>query len=178
MTAVPRPSVRAATLKDAAHIATVHIRSWQAAYRGLLPQDYLDTLDIPRRTESWKRALRSTDWSKGGVVVAVPGPDVLGFAGYGPTRDEGEDCCAVGEIRQIYLLPEAWGKGFGQRLMSAALIRLASAGYTQATLWALTTNTRARRFYEKNGWAPDGTTRSDDMSGFQVDQLRYRKELS
>ncbi len=180
MTAVPRPSVRAATIKDAAYIATVHIRSWQAAYRGLVPQDYLDTLDIARRTESWQRALGETDWSKGGVVVAVPGPEVLGFAGFGPSRDADEDKSggAVGEIRQIYLLPEAWGKGFGQRLMSTALLRLASAGYAQATLWALATNTRARHFYEKNGWAPDGAAKFDDISGFRIDQLRYRKHLS
>ncbi len=176
MTAVPRPSVRAATVKDAAHIATVHIRSWQAAYRGLVPQDYLDALDVSRRTESWQRALHATDWSKGGVVVAVPGPDLLGFAGFGPSRDEDET--GVGEIRQIYLLPEAWGKGFGQRLMYAAVRRLAAADYAQATLWALATNARARRFYEKSGWVLDGAAKSDDLSGYQLNQVRYRKYLS
>lgn len=177
MTAVPRPSVRAATVKDAPHIATVHILSWQAAYQGLLPQDYLDGLDVFERTERWQRRLSAADSSKSGVVVAVPGPDLLGFAGFAPSRDRDEDS-SVGEIRQIYLLPEAWGQGFGQRLMSTALKRMASVGYGQATLWALATNVRARRFYEKTGWIPDGTTRSDDMSGFPISQIRYRRHLS
>lgn len=177
MTAIPRPAVRVATVKDAAHIATVHIRSWQAAYRGLLPQDYLDGLDICERTERWQRRLCATDKQDFGVVVAVPGPDLLGFVGFGPTRDDDHASCSVGEIRQIYLLPEAWGKGLGQRLMSTALKRLASSGYGQATIWALATNERARRFHEKTGWIQDGMTKSEDVDGFPITQVRYRKQL-
>jgi ribosomal protein S18 acetylase RimI-like enzyme len=177
MTAVPRPSVRVALESDAAHIATVHIRSWQAAYRGLLPQDYLDALDVCERTARWQSRIRSTDWSKSGTVVAVPGPAVLGFAGFGPSRDNSRDPL-VGEIRQINLLPEVWGKGIGQRLMSTAVARMASAGYAQATLWVLASNERARRFYEKTGWVADGTTKTEDMGGFPIVQVRYRKQLA
>ena len=177
MTAVTRPSVRAATVKDAAHIATVHIRSWQAAYRGLLPQQYLDGLSVSERTDRWRDRLTATDWSKSGVVVAVPGPDLLGFAGFCPTRDHDQYDVRVGEIKQIYLLPEAWGKGLGQRLMSTAVRRMAEAGYAQATLWALATNVRARRFYEKTGWVADGATKSEDVDGFPIVQVRYRKQL-
>ena len=177
MTAVPRPSMRVATVRDAPNIATVHVLSWKAAYQGLLPQDYLDQLDVCERTTRWQQRLRVNDWSKGGVVVAVPGPSVLGFTGFGATRDDDEDATVTGEIKQIYLLPEAWGKGLGQRLMSSALKRLAEAGYAQVTIWALSTNARARRFYEKTGWATDGATRSDDVNGFPITEVRYRKDL-
>ncbi len=177
MTAVPRPSVRAATVRDAAQLAAIHIRSWRAAYQGLLPQDYLDTLDTSDRAERWQHALQATDWSRAGVMVAAPGPDLLGFARFSPTRDEDDDPATVGQIRAIYLLPEAWGKGLGRRLMGSALARLAATGYAQTTLWVLETNTRARRFYEKNGWVQDGSTRIDDSQGFPMNEVRYRRHL-
>jgi hypothetical protein len=33
--------IRRAGAEDAMRIAIVHVRSWQAAYRGLMPQGYL-----------------------------------------------------------------------------------------------------------------------------------------
>jgi ribosomal protein S18 acetylase RimI-like enzyme len=178
MTAVTRPSVRAATVRDAAELAAIHVRSWQAAYRGLLPQDYLDELDVSDGTERWRRTLRATDWSRSGVMVAEPGPELLGFARFGPTRDGDDDADETGQIRAIYVIPEAWGKGFGKRLMSMALARLMSAGYSEATLWVLPSNTRARRFYEAGGWVHDGTTKCDDSRGFPIPEIRYRKQLA
>lgn len=178
MTAVTRPSVRAATVRDAAALAAIHVRSWQVAYRGLLPQDYLDKLDVSDRVEGWQRALRSADGSRSGVMVVHPGRDPLGFTRFGPTRDSDDDASEVGEIRAIYLLPEAWGKGLGKRLMCTALTRLAAAGYTQATLWVLQSNARARRFYETGGWTQDGALKCDDSLGFPMQEIRYRKHLS
>jgi hypothetical protein len=58
-----------------------------------------------------------------------------------------------------------------------ALARLISAGYSQATLWVLRGNVRARRFYEIGGWAADGATQCDDRLGFPMDEVRYRKQL-
>jgi len=177
MTAVTRPSVRAATVRDAAEIAAIHVRSWQAAYKGLLPQDFLDRLDASDRIERWQDTLRATDWSRSGVMVAHPEREPVGFARFGPTRDSDDDGSSVGEIRAIYLLPEAWGKGLGKRLMSAALARLTSAGYSQATLWVLQSNARARRFYECGGWLQDGGLKCDDSLGFPLPEIRYRKHL-
>ena len=37
-------TVREAQPRDAAEVAGVHVRSWQVAYRGLFPDDYLDGL--------------------------------------------------------------------------------------------------------------------------------------
>jgi RimJ/RimL family protein N-acetyltransferase len=178
MTAIPRPSVRAATVRDAPELAAIHARSWQAAYQGLLPQDFLDKLDLSHSTERWERALRSAEWPKAGVMVAVPGPEMVGFARFTPTRDTGEDTALVAEIRQIYIAPEVWGKGLGKQLMSLALARLAAAGYAQATLWVLDTNSRARRFYERCGWMQDGAARCNDSYSFPMADVRYRKHLT
>jgi GNAT superfamily N-acetyltransferase len=177
MTAIPRPSVRVATVRDAPELAAIQARSWHAAYHGLVPQDFVDGLDLSGGTEAWERALRAADWPKAGVMVAVPGPDMVGFARFGPTRDKDLDTRMVGEIKQIYVAPEVWGKGLGKRLMSTALARLAAAGYAQATLWVLDTNGRARRFYERCGWVQDGAARCDERYNFPTPDVRYRRPL-
>ena len=87
------PVVRPATLADATEIAVIHVRSWQAAYRGLMPQDYLDGLDPAARAAHWQRNLAALDWPASGVLVVSAGPEtastgIAGFAGYWPTRDD------------------------------------------------------------------------------------------
>lgn len=177
MTAIPRPSVRAATVRDAPELAAIHARSAHAAYQGLLPQDLLDQLDRPDSQERWERAARNVEWPKAGIMVCVPGPQMVGFTRFAPTRDKGEDTGRVAEIRQIYIAPEVWGRGLGMRLMSTALARLAASGYTQATLWVLDTNCRARRFYERCGWTQDGAARYNDSFGIPLADVRYRKRI-
>jgi ribosomal protein S18 acetylase RimI-like enzyme len=176
MVAIPRPAVRAATVSDAKQVADIHVRSWQAAHAGLLPQEYLDSLRATRPTE-WQEILVASDWPKSGVLLVAPEKEVIGYAEFGPTRDDGEDRAQVAEIRDIYLVPEAWGKGIGKRLMSTAIARLGSAGYSQVTLWVLASNTRARGFYTRCGWIEDGA-RSDVTQGFPIEEVRYRKQIA
>lgn len=171
--------VRAARVEDAAEIAVVHVRSWQGAYRGLLPQAYLDGLDPAQRVGRWERSLAELDSVNGGVLVAEDHHGhLIGFISYSQSRDEDVDRKQVGEVDAIYLLPFAWGKGFGRRLMAAALGQLADASFREVTLWVLDSNVRARRFYEAGGWSADGATKNDDSRGFPITQLRYRQSLS
>src|SRR5690242_2177442 len=113
--------IRAARVADAAQIAVVHVRSWQGAYRGLMPQAYLDGLDPAQRLGRWERSLAEVDAGRSGVLVADAGGDLLGFASYSPSRDSDADSDRVGEVGAIYLLPSAWGEGIGKRLMEATL---------------------------------------------------------
>lgn len=169
--------VRPAVVDDAEQIAEVHVRSWQAAYRGLLPQDYLDRLDPAGRVESSRRMLQEADLPRSGTLAATEGGYLVGFAHIGPARDEDADH-TVGEVFAIYLAPRAWGKGYGRELMSGALARLGEAGYQQATLWVLDSNARARRFYEAAGFQPDGAVKEDHSRGFGLTEIRYRRLLS
>lgn len=170
--------VRPARAEDAGQIALVHVRSWQGAYRGLIPQAYLDGLDVAQRRQTWGRALAETDDPRAGVLVADDDGRVVGFVGYFPSRDPDADPIVVAEIGAIYLLPGTWRGGIGRRLMDAALDRLAGAGFIQATLWVLESNARARRFYEAGGWSADGTAKQDDSRGFPLSEVRYRRPLS
>jgi len=169
--------IRAARVGDASQIAVVQVRSWQGAYRGLLPQAYLDGLDPAQRVGRWERSLAEAEDRRDGVLVADASGTLLGFVGYSPTRDGDADPARVGEIDAIYLLPSAWGKGVGRLLMDAALARLAEARFDRATLWVLDSNVRARRFYEAGGWLADGARKIDDSRGFPIAQVRYKRSL-
>ena len=137
--------IRAARTADAAQLALVHVRSWQSAYRGLVPQEYLDGLDPALRLVRWERILTQLDPVSGGVLVAEDGSRLQGFVGYGPSRDADTNPRETGEITVLYLLPEVWGQGIGRQLMTAAVSGLTAAGYDQAVLWVLDSNARARR---------------------------------
>jgi pyridoxine 4-dehydrogenase len=167
--------IRSATPADAEAIAGVHVRAWQAAYRGLMPQDFLDQIDLGARIARWHEIL-GTGMSTVVVAETAAGA-LLGFAGVGPTRDEDLDRAHIGEVAAIYLDPARWGRGTGRQLMAAATSRLAADGFSEARLWVLDSNARARRFYEAGGWIPDGATKIDDTRGFPLTEVRYRIAL-
>lgn len=124
--------------------AYVHWKAWHEAYPGIVSQDYLDRLTLEKceaMAHSW------TD----GILVAKDHGRVIGFAGYG---DRGTEAPETGEIFAMYVLSEYYGKGVGQLLMEAAREQL--KGCRQICLWVLKENGRARRFYEKCGFRPDG----------------------
>jgi len=175
---MPAANIRPATLADTGGIGLVHVRSWQSAYRGKMPQDYLDRLDPAVRAQAWQTVMAGTDPSRGGVLAAAEGGGITGFASFGPSRDGDTDPQVTGEVFAIYVDPDAWGTGTGRELMAGAVAELARLGYTDAILWVLDANDRARRFYALAGWAEDGAVKTDGSRGFDITEVRYRKVLS
>jgi ribosomal protein S18 acetylase RimI-like enzyme len=166
-------SVRAADPVDAMAVARVHVRSWQAAYRGLLPSDYLDQL----RPE--ERASRYTfgQISGGGpeTIVVVDDDAICGFATTGPAW--GSDQSSRGELLALYVDPDWWRRGIGRRLVDEARRRLSADGFTEAILWVLVGNRRGELFYRADGWLPDGMRREGEVWGARVDEVRYGRAL-
>jgi GNAT superfamily N-acetyltransferase len=167
--------IREAVPADARAIAEIHVRSWQAAYRGQLTDDFLDALAVEDRLDQNRRSLEEpragwTTW----VVEEGAGP--VGFAVTGPSEDAdaGE---RTAELYAIYLDPERLGTGTGRRLFEPAGEDLRSRGFRAATLWVLETNERARVFYEAAGWAHDGTVTSERIDCEMRPTVRYRVEL-
>lgn len=146
-------------------MARVHVAAWRAAYAGIVPEHVLAGLSVDGRAERWAAQLR-----EGGVQVCVAaGPDVLGFAAAGDSRDA--DLPGAGELYALYVAPEQWGQGLGQRLFDASSAWLASR-YPTGHLWVLAANARARRFYGRQGWAPDGTEKHEDRGGHVLHEVR------
>lgn len=170
--------VRAAAPDDAGALGLVHVRAWQAAYRGVMPDDFLDGLDPVERGNMWARALGAARPGSSRLVVSTePGDHPVGFAIVGPVRDAEASGSGLGELYAINLDPEAWGLGLGRELLAAATTELRRLRFDEAVLWVATGNSRARRFYEVAGWNLDGTERTDDSFGPPVDEARYRRSL-
>jgi GNAT superfamily N-acetyltransferase len=81
---------------------------------------------------------------------------------------------ARGELSALYIVPEEWGSGVAGALPDEAVAGMRELGATEATLWVVEGNTRARRFYEREGWSADGETKS---SMFDIEEVRYRRPL-
>ena len=161
--------IRRASVADAAGIASVHVRTWQAAYAHIFGSERLAQLDVRRRVEGWTRVLADGE----PVFVADDDGRVVAFVSVGACGElEG-----VGELYAIYALPEAWGSGAGAGLMRAAVEQLGADGYREAILWVLEDNPRARRFYEREGWYADGGRKEDDFFRVPVTEVRYRIRL-
>ena len=163
-------TVRPATVADAPAMGRLVVRAWQAAYRGLMPDAYLDGLRTEDRAAYWDGVLRRED-RRGVVLVAERDGEVVGFAAAGPSPDpEG-----AGELFAINLDPDHWGTGAGRALLEAVQAELDRMGFAESVLWVLPGNARARRFYEIAGWVADGTERTADVFGVTVPEVRYRR---
>lgn len=169
--------VRDAGVEDADEIARVHVGTWQSAYRGLMPGEFLDGLSIEQRAQGWRQALTDGDpyLPDQKIWVAESNRRIAGFCTVGPSRD-GDATESTGELYAIYVDAGQWDTGVGVALVRRALKEL-SARFTEATLWVLDSNDRGRRFYEKGGWRPDGATKDDDRGSFVLHEVRYRIDL-
>lgn len=165
--------IRLAVPDDALAIASVHVRSWQKAYRKLLPADYLDQLRPEDRAPHYD--LSNTDPAKSCTIVAIEKNAIAGFATTGPSRET--DLPGHGELRALYVDPEHWGRLVGASLISVARANFLHLGTVKAYLWLLKGNRRADRFYRKDLWSHDGRERTETVWGVALNELRYRRVL-
>jgi GNAT superfamily N-acetyltransferase len=166
--------LRPAEPADALAVARVHVRAWQVAYRNLLPDDYLNSLKPEDRAQRY--TFGGTDPREPMTTVAVDeGGTIRGFATTCAARDA--DVPGHGELAAIHVDPDCWGRGVGLALLASARAFLLDSGFRRAILWVLVGNTRAEQFYIKDGWAPDGTQRTDTVWGVQINDQRFRRTL-
>ena len=162
--------LRSAHSDDVRGIAEVHVRSWQAAYRGQVPDSYLKGLSVAKRELAWTQILKDQKCS---VLVAEDEARIVGFSCFGPVRDEEENRLLTGEIYAIYVLEDFWNRGIGRTLMENTLTALQSDGFGSVKVWVLETNQRARSFYEKLEFKTDGVSKTEKREGFELREIRY-----
>lgn len=154
-------------------LARVHVEGWRQAYGSLLPERFYDDDARAARVRMWTALLADEqaqdrvriattgtgDTAPGTGDVATGPDDVVKFSIHGPARDD--DRHGI-ELFALYILEEHYGRGVGQRLLDEAI------GSEPACLWVAAENHRVIRFYEKNGFQPDGTRKSDpDIDGLE-----------
>jgi GNAT superfamily N-acetyltransferase len=170
-------TIRQVTIADAQAIAELHVRAWQWAYQGLLPDAYLAglSLTLDRRIEFLQDQIAHMPPDTRGWLIEQAGR----LAGYAVTclsRDP-DASPTTAEVMALYLAPEAVGQGIGRALFAYAVEDLRLRGYQEAILWVLTNNQRARTFYEAAGWKADGASKTEERPGALLDEVRYHLDL-
>ena len=168
--------LRAATAADAEAMAEAHVRAWQTAFRGIVPDERLDALRVERSADRFRGYLAPAESANRRFVVAVSGDTVLGFVGFGTTHDEDVDPARVAEVHGLYVHPAHWRRAWAVGCCRPPFEALDSDGYDTATLWTLAESEASRAFYEAVGWRTDGiVTPWEDWDG--VPLVRYRIDL-
>jgi len=165
--------IRSAVPSDIDDIAALHVKTWQAAYRGLLPDAHLEGLDPAQRAVMWSKVLTQPDAL---VLVATDRQAVVGFCSILPSRDA-DASSAIGEITAIYVDPSVWRSGTGSALVDAAVEAARLRSFSELTLWVLANNTHARAFYEALGFHSNGHTKTEEFPGFSSESVRYRRRV-
>lgn len=152
---------RAATAADLDLCLGVQRRSAVVGYAHIFPQDqYPFPADVVRA--EW------ADRFAAGVAVtlAIVDDEVVGTISVRPPK-----------LESLFVVPEHWGSGVGLRLHDVALDQIRTAGARAAELDVMVDNARARRFYEKHGWLPDGRSEVSPYPPYPK-LLGYRLEFT
>lgn len=150
--------VRPMTVADARGIAEVHVRAWHEAYRDIVPAESIPPLsEIDRREQGWRKRLADPDPSLVMVVGVAPDGRIVGIGAAGPAQDK--DPPTDWQLGMINVLAEAYGTGLADQMMAELV------GDRPASLWVFEANARARAFYTRHGFVPDGAQQVEEAFG-------------
>ena len=161
--------IRKANLEDALEIAKVHVDSWKFAYKGIIEDQVLDSLDYNKRSENWRLVLQNSSLPM--YVSESNKGEVTGFVHLSQYRGDDLVSGSVGEITSIYIRPELVGIGLGYSLFQKAKETLSAAGFTRIVLWVLEENKLGVDFYKRCGMMPDNGKTINSKTGLV--ELRY-----
>jgi len=154
--------LRPAALSDVRSIAEFQTTCWREAYRGLVPQAYLDRVSVEDREDRWRDRLVS---GARRIALAEVAGAVVGVVSWGPSNPP--DLPAL-ELMSLYVAAAQRGSG-----VAAALLEMA-VGAAPAHLWVFEDNARAQAFYVKNGFRFDGHRKVDpDTEVWERRFVRY-----
>ena len=160
---------REATLQDSEPIAQLHARSWQAHYRGILREEFLNSQVQENRLQLWQSRLENPQPSQY-VLVARQEDKLCGFA----CVYFNEDPVWGSLLDNLHVSVDYKRQGLGTHLLKAA----ASWAYRQDPaipfyLWVYAQNESARKFYERLGGVNSQTQVVDNPGGGQAVACRY-----
>jgi ribosomal protein S18 acetylase RimI-like enzyme len=163
--------IRKAEINDAPVLAKVHVDSWRVTYKGIIPESHYEIFTYQNKELTWSERLSKQTEE---IYIAEEDRQPVGILSIGPGRDEDLDQNIAGEIKTIYILPEHWRHGIGTILVKKAEKEFRNHGYKEIMVWVLAENTRARIFYEKRGYEPDGKEKTL-LLGKELLAFRYHK---
>ncbi len=162
--------VRESTVKDADGIAYAHMRTWQTAYAGIVPEAYLGSLDLKERAIRQRQLLSDPQNSRRYFVAETDQGEIAGFACAGESRDGGTDF--QGELYAIYVLKEHAGHGIGRELFKRVVVLLREMKFSSMKVWVLKDNP-SRKFYEAMGGKLLKEVKPDEIGGVRLEEVSY-----
>jgi GntR family transcriptional regulator len=165
--------IETATPEDASAIGALHARSFAVTY------PTVPHVSPALERSVWRQRLAAADGRD--VIVARCSERVVGFAYIGPS-DDGVAEPGTGHIYSLHVDPDLHRHGIGRLLLDETMRRFVSSGCATATLWVVTDNETARRFYEQVGWVPDGRVEQQSLSldgdvSAMAEVVRYRRRV-
>jgi ribosomal protein S18 acetylase RimI-like enzyme len=154
---------------EAKALRDLHLMTWEVTYRDRAREAWYREGLAVHAARDWGEIVRSQAARGGGVLTARSDGQIVGLSQYGPTEDQDQHPDQVGQIHRLYVHPARQRTGIGRSLLVASVGYLRQSGVHTATLWALESDQRARAFYERLGWKPDGTRQTHPPT-----DLRYR----
>jgi ribosomal protein S18 acetylase RimI-like enzyme len=166
-------TIRQATADDVPNIAEVHVRSWRAAYRGILADDLLDRLSVTEREGSWRALLSNTEHHWLNLVAEDGNGGLAGFCAVTTPSCDAKEDESLAEVSALYVDPDRWREGAGSAMLIAAFEKLKERGWREVVLWVLPENRRALAFYARYGFTiEEGVQKREERSGRSVIRLR------
>ncbi|MCW5878433.1 MAG: GNAT family N-acetyltransferase [Anaerolineales bacterium] len=162
-------AIRPARVGDAGAVARVHVESWRSTYRGLLPENFLNNLDIQRRLDYWRSVFENESPGEFALVAEHSTQGVVGFVSGGPALEDLGPYS--GQVYAIYLLASQQGQGIGRAMFEGARGSLVERDYAGFMLWVLEGNPTCG-FYEHMGGQLIGR-KEDQIGGQPVTELAY-----
>lgn len=138
-------NIREASVDDSPAIAKVTVDTWKTAYRGIINDNYLDSLTYEEREKGW----RQYPFHNSFIYAAEDeAQNIVGFAAAGPERTSNP--VYQGEIYAIYVYQQHQNKGIGSFLFRSVIKKFEQLGVNSMLLWALA-DSPYRGFYERHG---------------------------
>lgn len=168
-------NIRKMNFEDAASVARISTHGWQKAYRGLMPDQFLDSIDINQRKINWEKVIK--DDSENVQIVADDNGHILGFASglLNRFKDKLIDC--EYELVAIYVDPNSWRSGIGKMLLNEFKAQLKTRGYQKMAVWVLRDNHLARKFYETEGGILTDATKVFKIGDSKLREVAYKFDL-
>ena len=166
--------IREAQVDDSEDIASVQFDAWGAAYSGIMPEEFLSSMDLQAYKSNWKKSLANP--GAGRYIVAEVEGKIVGFSVFGPARDGDLDKRADAELVAINVDPAHWGNNIGSKLLDAVVSEV-SGSYRALYLWVAEKNKRARNFYEYHGFKLEGGKKKVPSHGY-IAEVRYLSRYS
>lgn len=150
-------------------LAYIQTESWKSAFKNILNKEVLNECTKMDKAISMYKRLLEQNYGNGYILKVEGEPHCIAW--WNDTREK--DMPGYAELICIHSLPDNWRKGYGSRMMDRVLSDISSAGYTKVMLWVFEKNTRARKFYEANGFI----TKGKENPGIVPTEICYEKEL-